>query len=281
VNTPAERAPIRRILVALDASRASLAALEAATRLAARLEAELLGLFVEDVNLLRLAALPFARELGVASARVRRIESADMEQALRAQAARAQAALSTAAARQQVRWSFRVTRGQVVAELLAAAEKADLMALGFVGGELLHRVRLGSTARAVAAEAARPLLILPPGACIRAPVLTLYDGAPPARRALRLATDLAGEEDGNLIVLIVAADEKTGKRLEKEINAGLSGRAGKVHYRRLTPREVADLARAVRAEAAGTLVLAPSRRLTEDVLRRILEQTGCAVLLSR
>ncbi|MBK7177644.1 MAG: universal stress protein [Chloroflexi bacterium] len=54
---------IQRILVALDASPHSLAALEAAIDLAERLDAELQGLFVEDINLLRLAQLPFAREL--------------------------------------------------------------------------------------------------------------------------------------------------------------------------------------------------------------------------
>jgi nucleotide-binding universal stress UspA family protein len=44
---------IRRILVALDASPHSFAALEAAAHLAAHLEAELFGLYVEDENLLR------------------------------------------------------------------------------------------------------------------------------------------------------------------------------------------------------------------------------------
>ena len=59
-----EREPtIRRILVALDASRHSLAALEAASELAEALKAELVGIFVEDVNLLYLAGLPFAREV--------------------------------------------------------------------------------------------------------------------------------------------------------------------------------------------------------------------------
>ncbi len=42
---------IRRILVALDASPHSQAALEAASDLADALKAELVGIFVEDVNL--------------------------------------------------------------------------------------------------------------------------------------------------------------------------------------------------------------------------------------
>ncbi len=81
MTDPEARAPIRRILVALDASGASLAALDAAARLAATLEAELLGLFVEDEDLLRLAGLPCAREVGFTFTQARRMESADMERA--------------------------------------------------------------------------------------------------------------------------------------------------------------------------------------------------------
>ena len=57
-ETTADHTP-RRILVALDASAHSHAALAAAVALAARLHAEIEGLFVEDINLLRLAELPF------------------------------------------------------------------------------------------------------------------------------------------------------------------------------------------------------------------------------
>jgi K+-sensing histidine kinase KdpD len=51
---------IRRILVALDASPDSLAALKTAADLARRMEAELMGLFVEDIELLRMADSPYA-----------------------------------------------------------------------------------------------------------------------------------------------------------------------------------------------------------------------------
>lgn len=54
---------IRRILVALDTSPSSQAALEAAVALAERLNAEVCGLFVEDVDLLRVAESPYAREI--------------------------------------------------------------------------------------------------------------------------------------------------------------------------------------------------------------------------
>ena len=50
--------PVQRIVVALDASSHSHAALEEAAQLASGLEAELAGIFVLDSELLRLSALP-------------------------------------------------------------------------------------------------------------------------------------------------------------------------------------------------------------------------------
>ena len=60
---------VRRIVVAMDMPGAI--AVTTAVELARTLEAELLGLFVEDVQLFDLAALPFAGEVGFPSATCR------------------------------------------------------------------------------------------------------------------------------------------------------------------------------------------------------------------
>jgi len=65
---------IRRIAIAVDASPTSIAALEATVELAAVWEAEVLGIFVEDVNLIKAASLPFAGEVGSHSGAFRRID---------------------------------------------------------------------------------------------------------------------------------------------------------------------------------------------------------------
>src|SRR3989304_3336351 len=71
-DMPQARGP-KRIVVALDTGSLSRAAIETAARLAIGLRAELEALFVEDVNLRRLAALPFARGLGHPSPQHRRV----------------------------------------------------------------------------------------------------------------------------------------------------------------------------------------------------------------
>jgi len=118
---------IRRIIVGLEPASRSRALLEAAADLAGSLEAELIGLFVEDADLLHFAGLPFAREVGFASARSRPLDVESMERSLRAWADEARRMLASVAGRTSVRWSFRVARGSVAAELLAAASEADLV----------------------------------------------------------------------------------------------------------------------------------------------------------
>ena len=118
---------IRRITVVQEPAQGAWA-LDAVAEVAAALEAELLGLFLEDVELLHFAGLPFAREIG-ASARPRGLDVQTMERRLRSQAEEARRALAAAAEGKPVRWSFRVERGSVPAQLRKALADADLVIL--------------------------------------------------------------------------------------------------------------------------------------------------------
>ena len=71
--------PVGRVLILLDGSRLSLAALEAAAEIAAARNAEVLGIFVEEINLLRAAGYGFAQEVGGSSGLARPLETAALE----------------------------------------------------------------------------------------------------------------------------------------------------------------------------------------------------------
>ena len=76
---PAARdAAVRRILVALNAVSDSHAAIERAAAMAADHEAELAGLFVEDLDLLRLCELP-GHEVVLATGAARPTDRREME----------------------------------------------------------------------------------------------------------------------------------------------------------------------------------------------------------
>ena len=276
-----ERA-IRRILVALDASPDSLAALEAAAELAAALDAELAGLFVEDVRLVQAAALSLARAVNVPSATEREFDLDAIERELRVQAARIRRELSAIGERLQVRWTMRVARGEVAAEVIGAAREADLLMIGR-GGRLRARdVRLGSVARAAATEAPAPVLFLRAGTRIARPILVTYDGSPGAERALALAADLAHPGDGGVTVLVESADEAEARRLQAKAAARLADMGVQARTRRIPPGDPRSLAAAVIQEGGGVLVLGSRRDASEEPdLTRWVEALDRPVLILR
>lgn len=184
----------RRILVAIDASEASLDALSAAATLAARLGSSLEGLFVEDEDLLRFAALPFADLVRTPGGARERIDSATAEASLRAVAAHAREALERAASRHRVPFSFRVVRGRVPREILSAAAGADVVVLGASSHGRAARSAMGTTARAALAGARASVLLLARGARLEGGIVALDDGTPAGARARAAARRLAPDE---------------------------------------------------------------------------------------
>ncbi len=97
--------------------------------LAARLEAELLGLFVEDEELLRFASFPFAMEIGFPSAVRREVDLANIERAMRTVAAAQRQACAAAFQARPQAWSFRVARGSLAEQLIAAVIERSVVTL--------------------------------------------------------------------------------------------------------------------------------------------------------
>jgi nucleotide-binding universal stress UspA family protein len=272
---------IRRILVALDASPHSLAALEAAVDLARRFQAELQGLYVEDVNLLRLAELPFTQEIGLFSAKWRRLDAQRLERQLRAHSARVRRLLRMAAEGAQIQWSFRVVRGRVSSEVMTSAEAADVLIVGKAGWSLIRRRQMGSTARAIAIGLSGFALILQEGTCLASPVALVYDGSRLAQKALQMSMRLL-EEDGTLLVLLLADTPGEAQPLQRQIEERLGDRELDLRYQRLNYVSLSRLVSLLERERCGTLVL-PARRsiLQDDLLASLLDQLEVPVLLVR
>jgi len=273
---------IQRILVAIDASRHSLAALEAGADLAAHLEAELVGLFVEDTNLLRLAELPFAQEVGTFSANRRWLDPEQVERQLRAQAERTRRALAAQAERTQVHWSFEVTRGIVAAAVLTAAAEADLVILGRASHGAGTAKGLGSTARAVVFGATCTALVISQGRGLRLPVLVLYDGSRLGLKALAVAAGLVRGEDLHLVIFVLARGLKSAQRAKRRAADWLEERDLVAHYRIWIKPGVAALVEMIQRKGCGTLVLpAQSTLLDGEAILTLLDELDLPTLLVR
>jgi len=194
------------VVVAIDASWPSLEAVEEAAELAAQQGLELVGLFVEDLDLVRLARLPLAHETNSMTARTRRLELPAVEQQLRVQAERARAGFERALRGRPVSASFRVARGGVSAEILAAVSAHDLVAIGCSGYGGAASGRLGRTALELV-ERFEGALLLTPRPTAATGVARIDAGSAAGRRALLLGP-IAGSD---------AAAGESGGRREDEI----------------------------------------------------------------
>lgn len=271
---------IRHILVALDASPHSRTALAAAAELARELQAELRGLFVEDVNLLKLAQLPFAQEIHYPRATTQKLDTSLMEKELRNQAAWAQECLRQIAEQASLAWSFQVARGGVASELLAAALEVDLLVLGRLSRRLALSHGVGSTARTAVTEAQQPVLLLGTDFDLSQPLLAFYDGSTIAQVALDIAADLA-RVSGHLRVLIWANDDaEVARQHQRDVTTRLNEKNLIIGFRSVLTHE--NIANIIRHSGVGLFVIGDtSTHFIQKTIQKALEQTDHPILVVR
>ena len=131
---PIEKRQPRRLCLVLDSATQNRVLLQAAVHFAAELGAELEGMLIEDETLYRLAAQPDVAHVGRQTTMAEPLSVARLEREWRAQARLLRDRLTELAARQQVICHFRVVRGLLEREILAAAAEAEHLALW--GGKL-------------------------------------------------------------------------------------------------------------------------------------------------
>jgi nucleotide-binding universal stress UspA family protein len=273
---------IRRILVAVDASPHSLAALETAAELAGKLEAELLGLFVEDINLVRVTGLALTREVASFSATIRKLDGLQLERQLKAQAASIRHAMELAASRAKVPWSFRAVRGVVASAVVGAASEADLILLGRSGRSSQHWRRVGSTAQAVISQGRSLTLIVEQGRLLQAPVTLIYDGSRLALKAVNLATSLAEFKSKMLSTLILADDVKSAEEHRAELQNLSELDDLSMSYQVVLRPTLGRLIQTVQMASEGPLVVPCVEPLFQgDALHKVVRELRNPILLVR
>ena len=258
MNTPSEQFRVR-ITVMLGSTDTDRNALEILNLLVAETPAEILGLFLEDMDLLALAELPVAREYCRLTHVERNLQAADLERQLRIQARAARQALASTAERIGSRWSFRTVRGSLASLLRDSASDMDLMLLG-------------------ASRHTQPIPGYTAAATARRPVVVLFDGSEAARRALAVAVRVASGGNQPLSIVRVADRPKAAKALGKQARE-LAGAVALQFPEPVTAEANAMLA-AVRAARPGILVIGMDTPAWSpesfDVLRNHL---SCPLLL--
>jgi len=284
--TPAQTRA-RRLVVALDASRESLAVLEAAADLAARMQAEIQGLFVEDTDLLGLADDPLVRSFSL-SGRPQNFNADSMARALRRHMRVAQDALNRAVATRRIHGSFEVRRGRIAVSMVEETSDHDLIVVCRSGGSyaiLPHegRLRTGTAVRELVRNAQRSVLILNEQAKVSGDVFVVYDGSDEARKALRTAAEIADRRGTDGIkVLLGPVDDRDENALRESALAELAGSGHAPVFQTLPDSKLDALCAAVSTQPGGMLVLGSGQSiLRNEDAQALLEKISCSVLLVR
>ena len=274
-----KRTLIRHIAVALDCSPHSRASLAAAAELARLMHADLTGIFVEDINLLRMAELPCCHEIRMYTSEPEKVDSSQLERSLKLQAKAAEESLQRIAGDLMVKHSFRVSRGIVSAEVISAALDADLLVLGRSGRSPSCRKGLGSTARKALEEGKKPLLFIRPGfSATEWPVLVLYDGSEGSQQVIGAALSIM-YPGITLSVLILGETHEERVEMEHSLSETISLPGGMVEYHHLPMTCGKTLMRYIRMVDSGLLVLSDRMKISREEVHELINDIDYPVLL--
>ena len=261
--TEKDEAPAR-ILVALTASRRDFRALELAASLAAHKQAELLALFVEDINLFNLAELPFAKEIDRACAVERELDNLRLARAQKSRIDQIQQALDRLIERLQIQASFKVVRGQFIQAVLSAAEELDVLFL-------CHK-----EAPADMVSDWRKSVYSKTQPSMPRPVWTLFDGSEGSRRALRMAAELATLEPCELCIALPAKTDQEADALRRAASQTLAGASLFPSFVVIHPHDIERLLRLLRQSSCRLLVI---DRGDGETIKAVTEAAVCPVAL--
>jgi len=263
-----------RVVVALDTRSFGELALQVAREVARSPVFEILGLFVEDSNLLEHASAPLAREIAL-SGRIRPLEAGRLQRTLAAQATLARGIFEEAATRAGLRHAFRVARGSLVDELLRAAADAEALIVALRRRDRARAATLAALARAQL----RALLFARDDEQAGEGILAVIDEGGAQTEPLRVAARLAQRVNAPLRVLRAA-----GSHDEPAMHAQIAAmRSSGIALELLPP--AADLtaetiARHAR-DASLSILLSRGAPHDEPLIEHLLAKTNAALLLIR
>ena len=266
----AKQDDFKHIVVTLGAGESNRSVLEAAVQLAATLGAELEGGFIEDADLIRLAELPFTREVRSWPSSIESLSGERLQRELRAMARQAERMLEQTVAETGVSWSFRVWRGSAATASLARTFEADVLSLGRTGSRVYHKTRLLPVSR-------RKSLRYTVNA-----INVLFTDSAQAARALVAACQLAKHLDVPLSILLAGDEKETGEMLEKAAVEILDANAMNAQFTVLSDFDISTLVRTVNATDNTVLIAEADHPLMQNAnVDQCLETLACPLLLVR
>ena len=250
-----DRRPITRIVVAADSARTPRGSLDWAARLAALLQSELAGLFIEDSVMAQWAEHPTVRVVGRVSGGNLPEGGAILGRALRRRAEALRAELEKTALRHRLSHTFAVRRGVTPVEIRQAARDAGLVLLAWTGG--------------------RRAPVPPEGR-----IVVLYDGSEGADHALITACDLSGALNVSPAVLLDAHSEREALGLQQRALEIAGGCGYRLSIQYMPDTTAVMAARAVEQMRGGVFLVPAEHTILEGRdADEFLDRVPCPVVV--
>jgi len=271
----------RPVVLQLRAAGTSPVVLQAALRVAAALQSDFESIFIEDDELLSLAALPFAREITMSGRRLRPLTAEAIEREMRAASSAVRREIEALARTLDVKTQFSVVRDQLDLALRQVGERAGVLVIGEPVSSSAGRRELRALASCMAGVSA----CLMAGGRVRqatGSVVALVDDPARFDEIVSMAARFAGTAAGELAVLgmedALGGPEELGKRL-----AGIVGGERRVRIETLRTDEPGYVAYSVRRLGGGLLVAGYGGRMIagDAAVVSIATRLECPLLLLR
>ncbi len=242
-------------------------ALETIVALTAGKTTEVSCVFIEDIDLLRAAQLPFALEVCRATNVVRRTSSSEVERGLRERAASAKRLVLQTAEQAGAKWSFEVIRQRTASAVLELAKRTDITMFSAAGS-----LRYGDPAISQLRSGLQPL----PSA--DASIVVLVDRSAASARAVQVAEKLAAVRRLPVRVVVVTATKAGVERLVEKLRRINGMELVKLNY--LLRPDFNDIVRTVRANHPAAVVLPLSQiEDSSDRIHELEEAIGNPILI--
>lgn len=269
---------LREILVAIDTSTHSHAALEAAVALAKTMEANIQGLFVEDELWNKITNLPSTRAVNALTGDVLPLENDTLEHQVAILRNRLRRKLEKMSSRNRVKYSWSSARGNVENKILEASKNADLITIG-LKGQSARRKNLGSSAKMIIQKAEKPVLILKEGLHLGTTLTAVYDASKESQKGIRLALKIAEKNKSSLKVLVVDNNPDAVDQRNKELEKILENTEVSVQVELMNSTDLGSFLNSINEQRSGLLIIPKSQPLLAKSFETVLLHINCPLLM--
>ncbi len=284
---------IQSILVPIDGSPSSNAALSISCSIACLIDARVIGLFVQDAD--RFKHLPLTTALAASIGAQPAIEAPlppdkllEEEENIEEESLELYEAFQSQCEQARTRSRFLCRRGEPAAEITEMGRTVDLIVIGNSGRHSgVEHKKNGLTTNAVLHHTTRPVLVVPEEPAGQSRLVIAYDGSAASERALRAAAELASVTKlAEVHLLTVGDDVEKARSVQRSAVLYLSNydfTTIPALFRGDPSQVIADYSEEVDASILALGAFGSSRlaeRIFGSTTLVALEQPNMAVLLS-